>query len=53
MEGVNSFFPPFLLSFEIFNFNVHNCLVDFVASLNVMPFSVDKKINAQWSKKEA
>lgn len=29
MEEENSFFPPFLFSFEIFNFNVHNYLVDF------------------------
>ena len=37
----------FLLSFEIFNYNVHNCLVDSGASVNVMPFSVCKKINGQ------
>ena len=27
--------PPFLLTFEIFNHNVHNCLVDSGASINV------------------
>ena len=32
--------PPFLLTFEIFNNNVHNCMVDFGASSNVMPYSV-------------
>ena len=37
--------PPFLLTFEIFNHNVHNCLVDSGASMNVMPISVCKKIN--------
>ena len=37
--------PPFLLTFEIFNHNVHNCLVDLGASINVMPISVCKKIN--------
>ena len=37
--------PPFLLKFEIFNHNVHNCLVDSGASINVMPISVCKKIN--------
>ena len=37
--------PPFLLTFEIFNHNVHNCLVDSGASINVMPISVCKKIN--------
>ena len=36
---------PFLLTFEIFNHNVHNCLVDSGASINVMPISVCKKIN--------
>ena len=39
--------PPFLLTFEIFNWNVHNCLVDFGASSNVMPYSVCKKLNAE------
>ena len=37
----------FLLTFEIFNHNVHNCLVDLGASINVMPISVCKKINGQ------
>lgn len=39
--------PPFLLTFEIFNRNVHNCLVNSGASSNMMPYSVCKKINAQ------
>ena len=39
--------PPFLLTFEIFNHNVHNCLVDSGASINVMPISICKKINGQ------
>ena len=39
--------PPFLLTFEIFNHNVHNCLVDSGASINVMPLSVCKKINGK------
>ena len=39
--------PPFLLTFEIFNHNVHTCLVDSGASVNVMPLSVCKKINGQ------
>lgn len=43
-------YPPLLLMFEIFNFNVHNCLVDSGASVNVMPLSVAKKMNAQWDK---
>ena len=36
-----------MLSFEIFNHNVHNCLVDFGDSSNVMPLSVCKNINGQ------
>jgi hypothetical protein len=39
--------PPFLLTFEIFNRNVHNCMVDSGASSNVMPRSVCQKINAE------
>ena len=39
--------PPFLLTFEIFNQNVHNCLVDSRASSNVMPYSICKKLNAE------
>ena len=37
--------PPFLLTFEIFNMNVSNCMVDSGASTNVMPFSVAKTLN--------
>jgi hypothetical protein len=40
------FVPPFLLTFEVFNINLHNCLVDSGASSNVMPFSIYKKLNA-------
>ena len=32
--------PPFLLTFEIFNRNVHNWMIDFGASSNVMPWFV-------------
>lgn len=42
--------PPFLLTFQVFNFNVHNFLFDYGASVNVMPLFVAKKINAQWNK---
>jgi len=37
-------------SFEIFNCNIHNCLVDSGALANIMLLSIAKKINAQWSK---
>ena len=39
--------PPFLLTFKIFNHNMHNCLADLGASVNVMPLSICKKINGQ------
>ena len=39
--------PPFLLTFEIFNRNVHNNLVDSGTSSNVIPYSVCKKLNDQ------
>ena len=39
--------PQFLSTFEIFNRNVHNCLVDSGPSSNVMPYSVCKKINVE------
>jgi len=37
--------PPFLLTYEIFNFNVHNYLVDSSASSNIMPYSLCQRIN--------
>lgn len=46
----NTLFHPFLLIFEIFNYNVHNCLVDFGAFVNVMSLFVAKEINAKWDK---
>ena len=39
--------PPFLITFEIFNYNVHNYLVDSGASINVMPLPFCKRINRQ------
>ena len=39
--------PPFLLTFEILNDNVHNSLVGSGSVGNVMPLSVYKKINGQ------
>jgi hypothetical protein len=35
---------PFLLTFKIFNRNVHNCMVNSGASSNVMPLSVCQKL---------
>ena len=39
--------PPFLLTLEILNHKVHNCLVDYGSSVNVMPLAVCRKINGQ------
>ena len=39
--------PPFLLTLEMLNHNVHNCLVDSGSSVNVMPLEVCKRINGQ------
>ena len=39
--------PPFLLTLEMLNHKVHNCLVDSGSSVNVMPFEVCKRINGQ------
>jgi predicted aspartyl protease len=39
------FFPPFLLTFDVFNRNLHNFLVDSGASSNVIPLSIYKKLN--------
>jgi hypothetical protein len=36
---------PFLLTIEIFNFNMHNFLEDSGASSNVMPYSLIQKLN--------
>jgi hypothetical protein len=38
---------PFLITFEIFNRNVHNCMVDSGASSNVIPFKVCEKLNVK------
>jgi hypothetical protein len=38
---------PFLLTFEIFNRNVNNCMVNSGASSNMMPLSVCQKINVE------
>ena len=39
--------PPFLLTLEMLNHKVHNCLVDSGSSVNVMPLVICKKINGQ------
>jgi hypothetical protein len=42
----NPFVPPFLLKFEVFNINLHNCLVNLGASYNVIPLYICKKLNS-------
>ena len=37
--------PPFLLTFDIFNRNVYNCMIDSGAYLNVISVSVCRKLN--------
>ena len=49
----NTLFPPFFLIIEIFNYNVHNFLVDSGASANIIPLSIAKKINVKWEKIDA
>ena len=44
-DKYNSHTPPFLLTFEIFNKNVHNYLVDSGASSNIMSYLVCLKLN--------
>ena len=39
--------PPFLVTLEILNHKVHNCLVDSGSSTNVMPLVVCKKLKGQ------
>ena len=39
--------PPFLLTLEILNHKVHNCLVDSGSSVNVMPLAICKKLNGK------
>ena len=39
--------PPFLLTLEMLNHNVHNCLVDSGSAVNVMPLEVCTNINGQ------
>lgn len=41
----NTLYPHFLLTFEIFNYNIHNCLLDPNVSANAMPLSLAEKIN--------
>ena len=40
--------PPFLLTFEVFNRNIHNYMIDSKESSNVMHVSMCKKLNAAW-----
>lgn len=42
-----SHIPPFLLTFEVFNKNLHNFLFDSGASSNILPRTVCAKLNVQ------
>jgi len=37
--------PPFLITFEIFNMNVHKCLEDSSALSTVMPYAIAKRLH--------
>jgi len=50
IDRSNSHTPPFLLNYEIFNRNLHNCLIDSGASSNIMPTSVCSKLNIEHQK---
>jgi hypothetical protein len=39
--------PPFLITFEIFNRNVHNFMVDSSVSSNVMPIKFCERLNVK------
>lgn len=45
VDKSNSYTPPFLLTLEIFNKNVHNRLVDYGASSNIMPYEFFLKLS--------
>jgi len=42
--------PHLLLTFEIFNMNLHNFLIESSVSSNAMAYSVCKKLNANTTK---
>lgn len=46
-ERSNSHTPPFLLSYEIYNRNLHNCLIDSRVSSNIMPTPIFSKLNIE------
>lgn len=43
--------PPFLITFEIFNMNMHSCLVESGASSTVIPYAMAKRLQAIPEKK--
>ena len=44
-DRLNSHTPPFLLTYEIYNRNLHNFLIDSGASSNIMPASFCSKLS--------
>jgi hypothetical protein len=46
-KTLKSMTPHFVLTFEIFNINVHNLLIEYGASYNVIPYAVCNKINVE------
>ena len=50
VEEVYSSVPPFYISMLLHDFILHNCMLDFGASHNLMPLSVMKELNLQITK---
>eukprot|EP00253_Pinus_taeda_P006092 PITA_06092 len=46
-DGSNSHTPPFLLTYEIYNRNIHNCLINSRESSNIIPVSICSKLNIE------
>ena len=40
---------PFILTFNIYNWNVHTCMVDVGASSNVMPLAICKRMITKYT----
>jgi hypothetical protein len=42
----------FLVTFYIFNRNLHNCMIDYDSSSNIMPFKVCEKLKVKFEQSE-
>lgn len=46
-DRYNSHTPPFIFTYELYNINLHNYLIDLGASSNIIPASVSSKSNIE------